>query len=137
MTTPYGALLSLRKIEEQQAEAALTSAMREVESLETVLRRLSDARAAWLAGELGGAAETLTGLETAERMAEQRVNDAQHRVEAARDALLDRQRQRKVVEELHRNALAAAARLGARRAQRELDELGNRAAGTFTAGGTR
>ena len=137
MTTPYGALLSLRKIEEQQAEAVLTSAMREVESLETVLRRLSDARAAWLAGELGGAAETLTGLETAERMAEQRVNDAQHRVEAARGALLDRQRQRKVVEELHENALAVAARVVARRAQMELDDIGNRSAHDHAAGGSR
>jgi len=56
MTTPYAALLSVRKIEEQEAEAVLASVLREVESLETLLRRLTEARAAWLAGELGGAA---------------------------------------------------------------------------------
>ena len=137
MTTPYAALLSVRKIEEQEAEAVLASVLREVESLETLLRRLTEARAAWLAGELGGAAETLTGLETVERMGEHRVIDAQRRAMAARDALLDRQRQRKVVEELHLNALAAAERIGARRAQMELDDLGNRSARGIAAGGSR
>ena len=137
MTTPYAALLSVRKIEEQEAEAVLASVLREVESLETLLRRLTEARAAWLAGELGGAAETLTGLETVERMGEHRVIDAQRRAMAARDALLDRQRQRKVVEELHLNALAAAERIGARRPQMELDELGNRSASSLASGGAR
>jgi flagellar biosynthesis chaperone FliJ len=137
MTTPYAALLSIRKIEEQQAEAVLASVLREVESLETLLRRLTEARAAWLAGELGGAAETLTGLETVERMGEHRVIDAQRRAMAARDALLDRQRQRKVVEELHLNALAAAERIGARRPQMELDDLGRRSARGIAAGGSR
>ena len=136
MTTPYAALLSVRKIEEQEAEAVLASVLREVESLETLLRRLTEARAAWLAGELGGAAETLTGLETVERMGEHRVIDAQRRAMAARDALLDRQRQRKVVEELHLNALAAAERIGARRPQ-ELGDLGRRSARGIAAGGSR
>ncbi|OLB94028.1 MAG: hypothetical protein AUH30_18640 [Candidatus Rokubacteria bacterium 13_1_40CM_68_15] len=137
MTTPYAALLSVRKIEEQEAEAVLASVLREVESLETLLRRLTEARAAWLAGELGGAAETLTGLETVERMGEHRVIDAQRRAMAARDALLDRQRQRKVVEELHLNALAAAERIGARRPQMELGDLGRRSARGIAAGGSR
>jgi len=137
MTTPYAALLSLRQVEEQQAEAVLAAALREVDVNENLLRELTEVRAAWLAGELGGVAETLIGLETAERGAERRLIDAQRRTATARQALLECQRQRKVVEELHRNALAAAARLAAHRAQRELDELGSRAAGTFTAGGTR
>jgi flagellar biosynthesis chaperone FliJ len=137
MTTPYAALLSVRKIEEQQAEAVLASALREVESLETLLHRLSEARAAWLAGELGGAAETLTGLETAERMAEHRVNDAQRRAVVAREAFVESQRQRKVVEELHQNALDAAARAGARRTQMELDDLASRSARDLAAGGGR
>jgi hypothetical protein len=115
MTTPHAALLSVRKIEEQQAEAVLASALREVESLKTRLRRLTEARAAWLAGELGGAADTFTGLETAERMADTRVIDAQRRAMAARDALLESQRQRKVVEERDLNALTATERVGARR----------------------
>jgi len=56
---------------------------------------------------------------------------------AARDALLDRQRQRKVVEELHLNALAAAERIGARRPQMELGDLGRRSARGIAAGGSR
>ncbi len=137
MTTPYAALLSVRKIEEQQAEAVLADALREVNTLESLLRRLTEARAAWLAGELGGAAETLTGLETAERMAELRVINAERRVVAVREALLESQRQRKVVEELHLNAIAAAERIRARRAQMELDELGTRSSSGFVAGGAR
>jgi len=137
MTTPYAALLTVRKIEEQQAEVALAATLREVDSLQTLLGRLTDARAAWLAGELGGAAETLTGLETAERMAELRIIDAQHRAVTARDALLECQRRRKVVEELHQNAIAAAELLIARREQMELDELGNRSASSLASGGAR
>jgi len=137
MTTPYAALLTVRKIEEQQAEVALAATLREVDSLQTLLGRLTDARAAWLAGELGGAAETLTGLETAERMAELRIIDAQRRAITARDALLECQRQRKVVEELHQNAIAAAELLIARREQMELDELGNRSASGLASGGAR
>jgi len=70
-------------------------------------------------------------------MGEHRVIDAQRRAMAARDALLDRQRQRKVVEELHLNALAAAERIGARRPQMELDDLGRRSARGIAAGGSR
>src|SRR5262249_49617865 len=124
MTTAYAALLPLRQVEEQRAEATLATALHEVDDLEKVLRGLSDARAAWLAGELGGVAETLTGLETAERSAERRLIDAERRMVTARQALLECQRQRKVVEELHQNALAAAARPGARRAPRGRREAG-------------
>jgi flagellar export protein FliJ len=137
MTTPYAALLSVREVEEHQAEAAFAAASRDVDVLAALVQRLADARAAWLAGELGNAADTLRGLETAERAAERRLADAERVAAQARAALIDCQRQRKVVEELHVNALAVEARAGARREQMELDELGSRAARDFAAGGSR
>ncbi len=134
--TPYAALLSVRQIEEQQAEVALAESLREVAVIGKLLGQYRQARAAWLAGEAAHEAtadagviqEALVRLEAAERDADARLEAAQRRAEDARQGLLERQRQRKVVERLHVEALATAARAGARRLQAEMDELGGRAA---------
>ncbi|MBI4593694.1 MAG: hypothetical protein HY728_05715 [Candidatus Rokubacteria bacterium] len=124
--SPYAALLSLRRIEEQQAEIGLAEALREVASVERSLAQLRQARAAWLEERADGLTDAMTALEIAERHAARRLAEAQARAATARDALLDRQRQRKVVEQLHLEALAIEARADARRLQTELDELGSR-----------
>ncbi len=123
--TPYATLLTVRRIEEQQAEVVLAEALREVTAVGDVLARLRRARQAWLGAPQDPSA--LAGLEQAERHAETRLAEAERRAEAARQALLERQRQRKLVERLHLDALAAAARAEARREQAVLDEIGGRA----------
>lgn len=131
--SPYAALLSVRQIEEQQAEAMLGEAMREVDAAGKLLAQVRSTRAAWLAEHLDTAlTEILTGLERAEREADERLADVERQAAAARQVLLERQRRRKVVETLHTEALAAAAREEARRIQLELDDLGSRAVGAFT-----
>ena len=133
MTTPYTALLSVRQIEEQQAELMLAQALRGVAVAQAVVEQIRGARQAWLTDKIeAGLAQTLSALELAERGAEARLAHAEQHAAVARDVLLDRQRQRKVVEKLHMAALAAAARERARRLQGELDELGGRAVGAFS-----
>jgi flagellar biosynthesis chaperone FliJ len=133
MSTPYTALLSVRQIEEQQAEVTMAEALRALNVVRKVVEQVRAARQAWLGERLdAGMAETLSGLELAEREAELRLVEAEQKAAAAREALLERQRQRKVVEKLHLAALAAAARDEARRRQIELDELGGRSVGAFS-----
>ncbi len=133
MSTPYTALLSVRQIQEQQAEVTMAEALRALSVVRKVVEQVRAAREAWLGERLdAGMAETLSGLELAEREAELRLVEAEQRAAAAREALLERQRQRKVVEKLHLAALAAAARDEARRRQVELDELGGRSVGAFS-----
>lgn len=122
--TPYATLLSVRRVEEQQAEVALAEALREAAAAESVLRQLREARAAWLEQAMDPGA--VSALELAERDAESHLHEARERVEAAREVLIERQRQRKVVEQLHAEALAARARAQARRMQNELDDIGSR-----------
>lgn len=132
--SPYAALLSVRQVEEQQAEVALAEALRDVATVGKLLGQYRQARAAWLTGSRNdgaladGIREALLQLETAERETAVRLDAAEGVAEAARAALIERQRQRKVVERLHLEALAAAARANARRLQAEMDELGGRAA---------
>ncbi|MBI3636619.1 MAG: hypothetical protein HY216_10505 [Candidatus Rokubacteria bacterium] len=136
--SPYAALLSVRQVEEQQAEVALAEALRDVATIGKLLGQYRQARAAWLSGSRGdgrladGIQEALLQLEAAERETSVRLEGAEQVAEAARTTLLDRQRQRKVVERLHLEALAAAARASARRLQAEMDELGGRAARTLS-----
>jgi flagellar biosynthesis chaperone FliJ len=133
VTTPYAALLSVRQIEEQQAEVMLAQALRGVAVVRTVVEQIRGARRAWLAdGTDAGLAQTVSALELAERDAEARLAEAERRATVAREGLLDRQRQRQVVEKLHMAALAATARQRARRLQAELDELGGRSIGAFS-----
>jgi flagellar export protein FliJ len=133
MNTPYSALLSVRQIEEQQAEVTLARALRELAAAQTLVEQVRAAREAWLAEPLdAGLAETLIALEAAEREATAVLVEAEGETAVAREALLDRQRQRKLVEKLHATALAAVARAEARRQQTELDELGGRSIGAFT-----
>jgi flagellar biosynthesis chaperone FliJ len=133
MSTAYTALLSVRQIEEQQAEVTMAEALRALSVVRKVVEQVRAAREAWLGERLdAGMAETLSSLELAEREAELRLVEAEQRAAAAREALLERQRRRKVVEKLHLAALAAAARDEARRRQVELDELGGRSVGAFS-----
>jgi len=137
MTSPYAALLTVRRIEEQQAEAALAETLAALTAAERAHARVHGARVAWLAEGLPGGTETvlvdtLMDLEAAEREAESRVVAARAAVSEARTLVLARQRAREVVEKLHVEFLAAEAREAARRAQRELDEFGARAVGAFT-----
>lgn len=135
MTTPYTALLSVRQIEEQQAEVMLAQTLRGVAVAQKIVEQVGGARQAWLAGGIeAGVAQTLSALEVAERDAEGRLAQAERQAAVARDVLLDRQRQRQVVEKLHKAALAAAARERARRLQGELDELGGRSVSVFSEG---
>ncbi len=139
-TSPYAALLSLRRTEEQQAEIVLAEALREVTSIDKSLAQLRQSRVAWLEGRMvagagapfEGLADAMTTLEAAERDAERRLAEAQARAAAAREDLLERRRQRKVVEQLHLELLAAEARASARRVQAELDDLGSRATRAFS-----
>jgi flagellar export protein FliJ len=133
MTTPYSALLSVRKIEEQQAEVTLAQALRELAAAQKLADQIRTAREAWLGEQLEtGLAETLSALEAAEREADIMLIEAEGQAAVARETLLGRQRQRKLVEKLHEAALAAVARAEARRQQSELDDLGGRSFGAFT-----
>lgn len=135
MTTPYAALLSVRQIEEQQAEMVLAVALGALAAVKKMLEQVTAARTAWLAGEIeAGMAELMRDLEEAQREAEQRVAVAEREAGLAREALIERRRAREVVEKLHLETLAAAARAGARRAQHELDEIGSRSVGAFREG---
>jgi flagellar biosynthesis chaperone FliJ len=97
MNTPYGPLLSLRELEERQAEIRLAEAMQDVAAAET------------------------------ERAAARRLDTARQRAEAARVFLLEQRRQREAVETLHENVLDAAAQRAQRQEQAELDGLGGMA----------
>jgi flagellar biosynthesis chaperone FliJ len=130
MTTPYATLLSVRKIEEQEAEVVLAEALRQAAAAERTLLQCRQARAAWLDEPMDAAA--LTASEAAEREAEVRLAAARVTVTEAREGLIERQRQRKVVEQLHVEALTAQAQAQARRAQKELDELGSRTVNALT-----
>ena len=133
MKSPYGPLLSLRELEEQQAEARLADAAREVTTAEAEVTMTRGARDAWIqyyldqpvdSVDTAGLGALLARLETSERDATRRLGDAQRRLDVARDALLERRRQREAVETLHTDLLEQAALTVARRQQAELDEIG-------------
>ena len=133
MKSPYGPLLSLRELEEKQAEARLAEALHEEARLEAELTTTRAARDAWLQyyldDELGaidatGLGALLARLEAAESETSRRLDVAHRAGDDARSALLERQRAREAVETLHMDLLEEAARRAARRAQAELDEIG-------------
>jgi len=136
MTTPYGPLLSLRELEERQAEIRLAESLQDVATAESEVTAARDARDAWLRYYLEEGASTvdptglgalLTRLEDTERAASRRLESARQRAEAARVFMLEQRRQREAVETLHENVLGAAAQLARRRLQAELDGLGGMA----------
>jgi flagellar export protein FliJ len=133
MKSPYGPLLSLRELEEKQAEACLADALHEVGLAETALNTARDARDAWLqyyldeepgAIDATGLSAVIARLETSERDAAQRLEATLRRADEARTALLERRRDREAVQTLHTDLLEAMARESARRQRAELDELG-------------
>jgi flagellar export protein FliJ len=133
MKSPYGPLLSLRELEEKQAEACLAGALHEVGLAENALTTAQDARDAWLQyyldeepGDIDatGLSAVIARLETSERDAAQRLEAALRRADEARTALLERRRDREAVQTLHTDLLEAMARESARRQRAELDELG-------------
>jgi flagellar biosynthesis chaperone FliJ len=127
--TPYATLLSVRAIEERQAEADLAAALAGLRLAEDACATLTAHREAWIDGHLIGAlgsasfAPAVVELERAEREAEAARDRAAVALEAARTEYLERRRQREVVERLHMDAVARAAREAARREQAELDDL--------------
>ena len=129
MKTPYSTLLSVRAIEERQAEAALATALGALRQAEHALATFTAHREAWIDGHLVGSlgsasfAPSVVELERAEREAEAVLDRAGRELDAARTEYLERRRQREVVERLHTDALARAAREAARREQAELDDL--------------
>lgn len=132
MKSPYASLLAVRRIEEKQAEALLAECQREVAGNEEALASARDGRDAWVneyldrpVGDrsMDGLAQLVARIEQVEREVQRRLEAAEHRAEAAREALLERRRQREAVERLHLEAVAAAARALARRLQAELDDL--------------
>ncbi len=133
MKTVYSPLLSLRQVEEKQAEVALADAQRYVSASEKALAVAYEAREAWLNNYLTqaligtdttGLAELLTRIELVEQEARERLDEANRRLDEARNELIQRRRQREAVEQLHLEAIEAATRELARRRQAELDELG-------------
>jgi flagellar export protein FliJ len=133
MNTPYGPLLSLRELEERQAEIRLAEAMQDVAAAESEVTAAHEARDAWLRYYLDEGASTvdpaglgalLARLEETERAAARRLDAARQRAEAARVFLLEQRRQREAVETLHENVLDAAAQRAQRQEQAELDGLG-------------
>jgi flagellar export protein FliJ len=135
MKTPYGPLLSLRELEEKQAEARLAEALHDVDHAEAEVSAARGARDAWLYYYLDDTLGTidatalgtlLARLEAIDRQASRRLEVARRRADDARAALLERRRHREAVESLHADLLKAAARTAARRAQAELDEIGSR-----------
>ena len=133
MKSPYGPLLSLRELEEQQAEARLAETLREATTAEAEVIMSRTARDAWIhfyldqpsgSVDAAGLGALLARLEIGERDAARRLTDAQHRVDEARDELLERRRQREAVETLHTDLLEQTARALERRHQAELDEVG-------------
>ena len=131
MTTVYATLLSVRKIEERQAEIDFAEAQRDVVQSEQALDSVRAARAAWLDDHLDGSgtggttnlAEMLTRMEVVEREAERQRDHASRRMDERRAALIEAQRRRQAVEDLHTAVLEAEARTRMRRAQAELDDL--------------
>ena len=129
MKTPYATLLSVRAIEERQAEAALTAALGALRQAEQALATLIAHREAWIDGHLVGSlgstsfAPAVVALERAEREAVAVLDRVGREVDVARTEYLERRRQREVVERLHTDALARAAREAARREQAEIDDL--------------
>jgi flagellar export protein FliJ len=133
MKSPYGPLLSLREVEERQAEARLSEALHEVRLAEAELTSARDARDAWLqyylddepgALDATGLGALIARLEHSERDAARRLEAALGRADEARTALVGRRRDRETVETLHTDLLHVMARESARRRQAEVDELG-------------
>ncbi len=136
MTTPYGPLLSLRELEERQAEIRLAESLQDVLTAESEVNAARDARDAWLRYYLEEGASTVdptglgalvTRLEETERAASRRLESARQRAEAARVFMIEQRRQREAVETLHENMLEAAAQRVQRQQQAELDGLGSMA----------
>lgn len=136
MKTPYAPLLSLRELEERQAEIRLAEAMRDVVTTEAEVNAAHEAREAWLRYYLDegpatvdptGLGALLARLEGAERAAARRLDRARERADAARTVLLEQRRQREAVETLHDNMLDEAAQRAQRQWQAELDALGGMA----------
>jgi flagellar export protein FliJ len=131
MSTVYATLLSVREIEERQAEIDFAEARRATSACEDALAQARHTRDAWLDDFVAGAgqdgdpevASLLIRLEGVERAAEANLVEATRRQDARREVLLEAQRRRQAVENLHTAALEAAARAAARRAQAELDDL--------------
>jgi flagellar biosynthesis chaperone FliJ len=127
--TPYSTLLSVRAIEERQAETELAAALAALRLAETACATLTAHRGAWIEFHLGGAlgatsfAPSVVELERAEREAVAARDRAERALDAARTEYLERHRQREVVERLHTEALGRIARVAARREQAELDDL--------------
>lgn len=136
MKTPYGPLLSLRELEERQAEIRLAEAVHDVMAAEAELNAAYEARDAWLryyldegpdAVDESGLGALLTRLEGAERAAAHRLDRARQRADTARTALLEHRREREAVETLHETVLDVAEQRAERRRQAELDALGGMA----------
>jgi flagellar export protein FliJ len=136
MNTPYAPLLSLRELEERQAEIRLSEALQDVVTAESEAGAAHEARDAWLRYYLdegtstvdpAGLGALLARLEEAERAAARRVETARQRAEAARVFLIEQRRRREAVETLHDNVVSAAAQRAQRQEQAELDALGGMA----------
>jgi flagellar export protein FliJ len=130
MRTPYEALVTVRRIEEREAEGLLARCRDELARSQAELGAARGGRTAWLEEYVDGAAKDSRGLpaliariERAERAAEARLEAAAAHAESARQAFLERRRHREVIERLHKDALARAALAAARREQAELDDL--------------
>jgi flagellar export protein FliJ len=133
MKTPYAPLLSLRELEERQAEIRLAEAMHDVVTTEAAVNAAHEARDAWLRYYLDEGSATVdprglgalvVRLEAAEGAAARRLDRARERADTARTVLLEQRRQREAVETLHDSVLDAAEQRAQRQRQAELDALG-------------
>lgn len=131
MTSPYAALLRVRRVEEQQAEQDFALTRRHLLACDDTLAACRSVREAWLTEGLlpegfedgDNATEIVAHIEIGERSAQLRVDAAQRRLDEARDVLIESRRRREAVETLHVEVLTEAARAEARRVQAELDEF--------------
>lgn len=130
MKSPYAPLLTLRRAEEREAEAALALANRAVQEREAEVDAARAGRRAWVeacvgdrSGTARGAPALIARLESVEGAALDRHARALTQAERARLTLLERRSQREAVERLHQSVLARAAQEAARRSQAELDDL--------------
>jgi flagellar export protein FliJ len=135
VSSPYATLLSVRRIEEKQAEVEFAVAQRETLDRQRELDKTRGARDAWLLRCLEVAEDAgqdlaglMTRLEQSERDAELAVDAATRRLDQRRQALVEAKRRRQAVEDLHAAVLESQARTRARRAQAELDDIAGIAA---------
>lgn len=129
MSTPFTALLKVRRALERDAELAIAQARHSVTQLESSLELLAGLRQRWIestvSGNAGfeGAGSQISAIHATEASVKEALIQAQAALDEARSIWADRNRDRRLAEEMEARALEELRLNRERREQAASDDL--------------